>query len=126
MKYFIALLLFLIPSALGAPIKTNVLRVDTVKEQLKDTSLEIQSDFALPVELSVKEIRGKSYTQGEYDQIRLEMAGKVKTFQNATSTTDEERAIIFDLINQCKKPIGNVILNLDTMNEFIAQRMECL
>lgn len=125
MKYLLLIIALFIPSALAAPITTDVTRVDTVRNQLKDTTLKVQNGVILP-EPVVQEIRGKGYTQREYDQIKQEMAGKVRTFQNATSTTDEERAIIFDLLNQqcAGKPIDNFILNTENTNGFVADRLE--
>lgn len=116
------------PSLLGAAqiervVNTTLIRVETVKENLNDTQIKVQTDLSLPLETADKDVHGKLYTAGEYTQLKQQMGGKVRNFKNEPSTTNEEISIIFDLLNQCAKEI--TMLNNENTNELVAGLVEC-
>ena len=114
-----AIILLLGALKAGTTIETNALRVDTLKRQLQDTQFEVKADLTLPAKAE-KEIRGQLYTEHEYDQIKKNIAAKTRNFKNEEKTTNEEIAIIFDLLNQC----GGVEKINDDMNTEIGDRLE--
>lgn len=107
-------------------IETTITRADAVKENLQDTQLNVKVDLSLPAEEADKQVRGKFYTPNEFTQLKQEMGTKVRNFQNEEKTTDEEIAIVFDLLNQqcAGKEISNFFLNTENTNDFIGNKVE--
>ena len=100
-------------------IETSADRVESVKENLKDTTIEIKTDLSLPLEEVGEEVRGKYYTASEYKKIKQVVGAKVRTFKDEPKTSSEEIAIIFDLLNRC----GITEIN-QNMNNIIGTRLE--
>ena len=107
-------------------IETTITRVDSVKENLQDTQLEVKADLSLPTEKVDKQVRRKSYTSNEFTQLKQEMGAKVRNFKNEKKTTQEEIAIVFDLLNQqcAGKEISNFLLTPENTNTFIGDSVE--
>lgn len=106
-------------------IETTLIRVEEVKENLKDVQLEVKADLSLPVEKVDRQVRGKNYTASELTQLKQEMGTKVKNFKNETSTSNEELAVIFDLLNQncAGKNMGRT-LTIENTNAVIGDLVE--
>lgn len=130
-KFFFAIILgFLIGttfSVYSANVETKNTRVDTINPDLQKIGLSAISsttpDTAYYTSAN-KTLRGKSYTQNEYDQTRREFAKTMRENKEAGKAhleggdLEEKRDTLLELLNQ--NCAGKSLSNIKTMDDIIA------
>ena len=119
MRYIIAIIfLFFASTALAAPVKTNALRVNTIKSYIEGQLLfPVEADLTILDATPAITIRGQRLTRTEYNNIKAQLIDRVKTRTNTHFDNYEQFFAWIEIFNrECGRKRITGFRTIDSLN----------